>query len=201
MNIERLFIIDRCLHDENRQWSLQDLIDQCGEAMQNSKRSVQADLETLRKRFGAKIMVVDKKFYTYRDKNYNLAEHILCADDKQHIAELLTDIRQYTRFNEMHVFENDILRLHDKIAAAFGLPRPSRHLPGSVLEAQDIRLWICEDMVDKIIKRPIHPTQKIEQYEIDGSANIVIHTVMTAKLEKWINEQEAKHHVKLHNVN
>lgn len=201
MNIERLFIIDRCLHDENRQWSLQDLIDQCGEAMQNSKRSVQADIETLRKRFGAKINVIDKKFYTYRDKKYNLAEHILSSEDKQHIVELLTDIRQYTRFNEMQVFENDILRLHDKIATAFELPRPSRHLSGSVLEPQDIRLWICEDMVDKILKHPIHPTQKVEQYEIDGSANIVIRTVMTAKLEKWINNLEAKHHVKLINVN
>ena len=66
MNIKRLLIIDRCLRDRSRQWSLDDLIEACSSTEKNSRRSVQADLELMRsaeRGYSAPIVVVDKKYY------------------------------------------------------------------------------------------------------------------------------------------
>lgn len=188
MNIERLFIIDRCLSDTTRQWTLQDLIDQCGEALQNSRRSVQYDLETLRKHFNAPVTVVDKRYYKYSDPEFHLQNVALGPDEFAQVEQLLLELRDFSRFEGMQLFENDIIKLHDKISAATGIDRPRRHLDNEILEPRDIRLWICEEMMEDIIAHPLHPTQKVEQYEIDGSAIIVIHTVLTAKLERWVEQ-------------
>lgn len=186
MNIERLFIIDRCLSDTSRQWTLQDLIDQCGEVLQNSRRSVQYDLEVLRKHFNAPVAVVDKRYYTYSDPDFRLQNVALGSDEIAQVERLLIELRDYSRFEGLQLFENDIVKLHDKIAAATGIRRPRRHLENEILEPRDIRLWVCEEMMEEIIAHPLHPTQQIEQYEIDGSAIIVIHTVLTAKLDQWV---------------
>lgn len=63
MNIKRLLIINQCLKDNSKKWSLQDLIDACNKTGKNSKRSVQADLELMRNSeagYNAPIKVVEK---------------------------------------------------------------------------------------------------------------------------------------------
>ena len=72
MNIKRLLIIDRCLRDRSRQWSLDDLIEACSSTEKNSRRSVQADLELMRsteRGYSAPIVVVDKKYYIEAPEN------------------------------------------------------------------------------------------------------------------------------------
>ena len=90
MNIKRLLIIDRCLRDRSRQWSLDDLIEACSSTEKNSRRSVQADLELMRsaeRGYSAPIIVVDKKYYIYKDENYSLVNQMLSDLDKKNIED------------------------------------------------------------------------------------------------------------------
>src|SRR5271170_2302427 len=75
--------IDQCLQNRYKKWTLDDLIDACGEALYEyqgidtgvSRRTIQADIEMMRSNklgYEAPIEVVDKKYYTYSDKNYSI---------------------------------------------------------------------------------------------------------------------------------
>ena len=85
----RLTTIDRCLQNHYRRWTLEDLIEACSEAIYDcegrtegvSRRTVQADIQLMRSNklgYEAPIIVVDKKYYMYADKNYSI---ITFSDD------------------------------------------------------------------------------------------------------------------------
>ncbi|MCQ2344380.1 MAG: hypothetical protein MJ002_05595 [Paludibacteraceae bacterium] len=192
MNIDRLFIIDSCLRDRNRTWSLQDLIDQCGEAMKNSKRSIQGDLELMRKRFNAPIEVSDRKFYSYSDPTFNLAAQQLTEEDKATILDMIDSLRNYCRFDSVKPMLNEINKMGDKMADTLAMPRLPRPLGLAAKKPTDIRFWVDAEYVEHIVQHPIHPTMQIEQYEFDGSANFVVHTVLSAKLISWAESYKGK---------
>ncbi|MBQ0007709.1 MAG: hypothetical protein KBT40_03190 [bacterium] len=192
MNIDRLFIIDSCLRDTTRTWTLQDLIDQCGEAMNNSKRSIQGDLELMRKHFDAPIEVKDRKYYSYSDPTYNLASQQLKEEEKANILDLIDSLRNFCRFDTVKPLLNEINKLSDKMADTLSVPRLPRQLGLSAKKPTDIRFWVDVEYVEHILRHPIHPTMEIEQYEFDGSANFVVHTVLSAKLISWAESYKGK---------
>ena len=192
MNINRLFIIDSCLRDKSRTWSLQDLIDQCGETMRNSKRSIQGDLELMRKHFKAPIIVQDRKYYMYGDSDYSLAKIKLEKSERETMLDLVESLRQFCRFEEAQHLLNDINKMGDKVADAMGMPRLAKQSHVAAKQDVDIRFWVDSEYVEHILQHPIHPTQQIEQYEFDGSANFVIHSVLNAKLVAWAESYKGK---------
>lgn len=192
MNINRLFIIDSCLHDTSRTWSLQDLIDQCGQAMNNSKRSIQGDLELMRKHFKAPIVVKERKYYAYDDPSYSLATVKLEKEEKTVMLEMVESLRQFCRFEEAKPLLNEINKLGDKMADALSMPRLPKPEGLGAKEATDIRFWVDSEYVEHILHHPVHPTQQIEQYEFDGSANFVIHAPLNAKLVAWAESYKGK---------
>ena len=75
--------IDKCLRNKYKQYTLEDLIQECSEAFFEfegkesyiSKRTIQLDIQNMRsERFGyeAPIEVYNKKYYRYSDPEYSI---------------------------------------------------------------------------------------------------------------------------------
>lgn len=185
MNIKRLLIIDQCLRDTSRTWSLADLIDACRSTEKNSKRSVQADIETLRKVYDAPIVVRNKKYYAY-DSDYHLTDNPLSPTDKNNIAEALNLIGDYCDFKAMNGVEQQLYDLYEYIALTIDIPHPGRSGELQSLKPIKVRLWVDSHIADKIRHHPIHFSQRIEQEEIDGSINIVVNVPITRDFENYL---------------
>ena len=102
--------IDNCLRNRFRQWTLEDLIDACSEALYDyegidkgvSKRTIQMDLQIMRSDklgYHAPIIVNDKKFYTYSDPEYSITNVPLTAHDLNKLTEVVDILRQFKGFN------------------------------------------------------------------------------------------------------
>lgn len=192
MNIKRLLIIDRCLRDRSRQWSLDDLIEACSSTEKNSRRSVQADLELMRsveRGYSAPIVVVDKKYYIYKDENYSLVNQVLSDLDKKNIEAALTTLKDYCAFAKMEKIGSRLFDLHCLIAECAGMERPEL-FGGKNVEPTTVRLWVDYERAEGILNNPLHQSQRLEQEEIDGSINILLNIPITEEFEIYL----AKNH-------
>ena len=192
MNIKRLLIIDRCLRDRSRQWSLDDLIEVCSSTEKNSRRSVQADLELMRsteRGYSAPIVVVDKKYYIYKDENYSLVNQALSELDKKNLESALATIKDYCSFARMEKIGSRLFDLHCLVAECAGMERPEL-FGGKNIEPTIVRLWVDYERAEGILSNPLHQSQRLEQEEIDGSINILLNIPITDEFEIYL----AKNH-------
>ena len=188
MNIKRLLIINQCLKDNSKKWSLQDLIDACNKTGTNSKRSVHADLELMRNSeagYNAPIKVVEKKYYSYDDKKYSLLNQSLTETDKQNILNALDVLYDYASFASLKNIDTSLFSLHEKIAISLNLPLPVKEEKENST-AVFVRLWVNYTMADEIIDKPIDESQKVELAEIDGSLILQLNTVINKKFEDYL---------------
>lgn len=186
MNIKRLLIIDQCLSDTSRRWTLDDLIDACKSTEKNSKRSLQADLETLRKVYAAPIVVDERKYYKYSDERYSLTKNSLPASDRQHISDALSVVADYLPFKEMKGVDKYLLELYQYLVSVIDMPRICQFTEADTLKPIQVRLWVSYEIADKIRSHPLHQTQRVEQEEIDGSINIVMTIPITRDFENYL---------------
>ncbi|MBO9617205.1 MAG: WYL domain-containing protein [Dyadobacter sp.] len=135
--------IDQCLQNRFRKWTLDDLIEACSEALYEyegirkgvSRRSVQADIEMMRSDklgYEAPIIVVDRKYYTYEDKNYSITNIPLTPQDMKVLSEVSGLLRQFKGFNHFADLNEMVSRLEDKIHA-----RRTRSMPVVDFEKND----------------------------------------------------------------
>jgi len=118
--------IDNCLQNRYRKWTLDDLIEACSDALYEfegidkgvSRRSVQADIEMMRSNklgYEAPIVVSDKKYYTYSDKNYSIANSPISQQDMQVLSEVSGLLKQFKGFNHFTDLNEMVSKLEDKI--------------------------------------------------------------------------------------
>jgi len=118
--------IDQCLQNRFKKWTLDDLIEACSDAIYEyqgidtgvSRRTVQADMEMMRSNklgYEAPIVVVDKKYYTYSDKNYSITNSPLNQQDMQVLSEVSGLLRQFKGFNHFTDLNEMVSKLEDKI--------------------------------------------------------------------------------------
>ncbi|WP_158825659.1 helix-turn-helix transcriptional regulator [Mucilaginibacter lacusdianchii] len=118
--------IDNCLRNRYKKWTLEDLIDACSDALYEfegidkgvSRRSVQADIEMMRSNklgYEAPIIVVDRKYYTYADKNYSITNSPISQQDMQVLSEVSTLLKQFKGFNHFADLNEMVSKLEDKI--------------------------------------------------------------------------------------
>jgi predicted DNA-binding transcriptional regulator YafY len=107
--------IDQCLRNRLRRWTLQDLIETVSETIYQhegihtgvSRRTIQTDIQIMRSNqlgYNAPIVVVEKKYYTYEDKNYSLHNAPMNEADIQKMKEVvgvLKHLNGFTYFDEM----------------------------------------------------------------------------------------------------
>lgn len=118
--------IDNCLQNRFKKWTLDDLIDACSDALYEfegidkgvSRRSVQADIEMMRSNklgYEAPIVVVEKKYYTYADKDYSITNSPISAQDMQVLSEVSGLLKQFKGFNHFTDLNEMVSKLEDKI--------------------------------------------------------------------------------------
>ncbi|MEO9146294.1 MAG: WYL domain-containing protein [Ginsengibacter sp.] len=118
--------IDRCLQNRRRRWTIENLIDACNDALYEyegiekglSIRTIRLDLNAMRSDklgYNAPIIVKDKKYYSYEDADYSIANIPLTTQDLsilQEVSHLLKQFKGFTHFNEVTEMVN---KLEDKI--------------------------------------------------------------------------------------
>lgn len=118
--------IDKCLQNRYRQWTLQDLIDACSDALYEyegrdvnvSKRTVQLDIQMMRSDklgYNAPIIVYDKKYYKYDDDNYSITDIPLTENDMNVLSESVEMLKQFKDFSLFSELGGIIQRLEDKV--------------------------------------------------------------------------------------
>lgn len=124
--------IDRCLQNHYRRWTLEDLIDACSDALYElegrdegiSKRTVQLDIQNLRKLYNAPIKVVDHKYYIYEDPDFSITESPLSKEDVKQMTEAVKVLRELSGFQEFSGMEDIMGRLEDVVHIARDKSRP-----------------------------------------------------------------------------
>lgn len=118
--------IDNCLKNRFRQWTLDDLIDACSDALYEyegidkgvSRRTVQMDIQMMRSEklgYNAPIVVIDKKFYTYEDPDYSITNIPLTDQDLNKLTEVVDILKQFKGFTHFKELSGMVQKLEDKI--------------------------------------------------------------------------------------
>jgi predicted DNA-binding transcriptional regulator YafY len=118
--------IDKCLQNRRRKWTIENLIAACNNALYEyegidkavSMRTIRLDLNAMRSDklgYNAPIIVTGKKYYSYDDPAYSIANSPLTTQDLsvlQEVAHLLRQFKGFSHFNEVSEMVN---KLEDKI--------------------------------------------------------------------------------------
>ena len=118
--------IDKCLQNNYRQWTLNDLIEACSNALYEyegrdinvSKRTVQLDIQMMRSDklgYSAPIEVYEKKYYRYADEEYSITDIPLNENDMNVLSETVEMLKQFKDFSLFSELGGIIQRLEDKV--------------------------------------------------------------------------------------
>lgn len=118
--------IDKCLQNNYRQWTLNDLIEACSDALYEyegrevnvSKRTVQLDIQLMRSDklgYNAPISVYDKKYYKYEDDDYSITDIPITENDMHVLSETVEMLKQFKDFSLFSELGGIIQRLEDKV--------------------------------------------------------------------------------------
>jgi len=131
--------IDKCLQNQYRQWTLEDLMHACSEALFEyegkedsvSKRTLQLDLQMMRSEklgYNAPIVVYDKKYYRYEDEGYSITDIPLTETDMNVLTETVSMLKQFKDFSLFSDVADILQRLEDKVYAEKSHTQPVIHL-------------------------------------------------------------------------
>ncbi|PQJ18438.1 helix-turn-helix transcriptional regulator [Nonlabens tegetincola] len=118
--------IDKCLQNSMRNWTLQDLIAACSDALYEfegrdinvSKRTIQLDIQMMRSEklgYQAPIEVYDRKYYRYTDPNYSITKIPLSQNDMGILSETMDMLRQFKDFSLFQELSGLFNKLEDRI--------------------------------------------------------------------------------------
>jgi predicted DNA-binding transcriptional regulator YafY len=121
--------IDNCLQNRYRQWTLDDLIDACSDALYEfegiekgiSKRTIQMDIQMMRSEklgYNAPIIVYDNKYYKYDDPDYSITNTPLSEQDLKVMSEAVEVLRQFKGFSYFANMTDIVSRLEDHVTSA-----------------------------------------------------------------------------------
>ena len=127
--------IDNCLRNRYRDWTLDDLIEACSDALYEyegidkgvSRRTVQMDIQMMRSEklgYSAPIIVRDKKYYAYEDPDYSITNIPLTDQDLGKLSEVVDILKQFKGFNHFQDLGGMVERLEDKIHVSKTKERP-----------------------------------------------------------------------------
>ena len=131
--------IDKCLQNKYRQWTLEDLIECCSEALfeyegrENpiSKRTIQMDIQLMRSEklgYNAPIVVYDRKYYKYEDDDFTITDIPLTETDMNVLTETVSMLKQFKDFSLFNDVSDILQRLEDKIYAEKSHTKPVIYL-------------------------------------------------------------------------
>ncbi|NSL85394.1 WYL domain-containing protein [Chitinophaga sp. Mgbs1] len=118
--------IDDCLRNRLRKWTLEDLIDKTAAVLYEcegidsgvSRRTIQADIQLMRSDklgYNAPIIVKDKKYYTYSDPAYSIANAPINNADVSTMKEIVAVLKQFSGFSYFSDMNDMIARLESNL--------------------------------------------------------------------------------------
>ncbi|MDR2235653.1 MAG: WYL domain-containing protein [Chryseobacterium sp.] len=118
--------LDKCLKNKYRKYTLEDLIDECSEALFEfegkesyvSRRTVQLDLQNMRsEKFGyeAPIEVYERKYYRYSDPEYSIHNISVNESDLKAMNNAIQILKQFKDFSMFKEMNGVIQKLEDSI--------------------------------------------------------------------------------------
>ncbi len=167
--------IDKCLQNHYKQWTLNDLIEACSNALYDyegrtvnvSKRTVQLDLQMMRSDklgYNAPIVVYDKKFYRYEDTAYSITDIPLNENDMHVLSETVEMLKQFKDFSLFSELGGIIQRLEDKVYTEKTAQSPIIHLDKNEklkgLEHLDV---LYQAILKKIVLKITYQSFKAQQ--------------------------------------
>lgn len=131
--------IDKCLQNKYRQWTLEDLIECCSQALEEyegrqipiSKRTIQMDIQMMRSEklgYNAPIVVYDKKYYKYDDEDFSITDIPLTETDMNVLTETVSMLKQFKDFSLFSDVSDILQRLEDKIYSEKSHTKPVIYL-------------------------------------------------------------------------
>ena len=124
----RYKVIDNCLRNRYRNWTLEDLQQECSDALREyegrakeiSLRTIQGDIQMMRSDklgYNAPIIVKDKKYYTYEDPDYSITDNPLSDSDVKIMMEAVDLLKQMHGFANFSGMEDIVSRLDDHVSS------------------------------------------------------------------------------------
>ena len=118
--------IDDCLRNRIRKWTLDDLIEKVAEVLYDkegivtgvSRRTIQADIQTMRSDklgYNAPIVVTDKKYYGYEDRDYSITKVPINNADVEKMKEIVGVLKQFNGFSYFDEMSDMITRLENNL--------------------------------------------------------------------------------------
>ena len=122
----RYRIIDECLRNRFRKWTLNDLIEKVADALYEyegidtgiSKRTIQLDIQAMRSEglgYNAPIIVVDRKYYTYEDANYSIKNSPINDADMEKLKEVVAILKHLNGFSQVDEMSEVIAKLDNSL--------------------------------------------------------------------------------------
>lgn len=122
----RYRIIDECLQNRFRKWTLNDLIEKVADGLYEyegidsgiSKRTIQLDIQSMRSDslgYNAPIIVVDRKYYTYEDPNYSIKNSPINDADMEKLKEVVAILKHLNGFSQVDEMSEVIAKLDNSL--------------------------------------------------------------------------------------
>lgn len=123
----RYKIIDNCLRQKHRKWTLDDLIGKVSEGLYElegihsgvSTRTIQGDIQLMRSNklgYNAPIVVIKRKFYTYEDPNYSISNTPLSDSDLSKMKDAVDILKHLNGFAYFEEMSDIIARLENNLS-------------------------------------------------------------------------------------
>ena len=187
----RFRILDECLQNTNRTWTLDNLIEEVSLKLTDefnvekvSKRSIQYDIALMRDKppvgYSAPIICVDGK-YTYSTPNFSIQNCQLSKPDIDNLNEVVNTLKQYKNYAHL----GDVLKIIEKIEAIIAInPGPTEEVVSFETSDRLVKgiTWLKQIFDAVVQKRVIELT--IREYN-DSITHIVIHPYF---LKEYNNE-------------
>ncbi len=159
----RFRIIDECLRDTTRTWTLDDLIAEVSRNLTNefnvekvSRRSIQYDIALMREKqpvgYNAPIVCVDGN-YSYSDKEFSIRNMQLSKPDIDNLTEVANTLKQYRQYTHL----GDINKLIEKVEAIIAVnPKPNSNVAAfeSAKRLAKGITWL-KQIVDAVVKKTV----------------------------------------------
>lgn len=174
--------IDKCLQNHYRNWTLEDLIDACSDALYEfegrdvnfSKRTIQLDIQMMRSDklgYNAPIEVFEKKYYRYADEDFSITDIPLTENDMNVLSETVEMLKQFKDFSLFDELGDIIHRLEDKIYTEKTHRQPIIHLDKN---EQLKGLEHLEVLYQAILKKCVLKI-KYQSYKACAASEITVH--------------------------
>lgn len=141
--------IDKCLSNQARRWTLDDLIEECRDALYESegvanvsRRTIQGDIQMMRSDrlgYNAPIEVYDNKYYRYADPEYSITKRPLTESDLGLMRQAVDMLRQLQHFDQFAKISDVVNRMEDELAITAEARKPIIHFD-SVPDLKGLRL-------------------------------------------------------------